>query len=512
MDLFTSQSDPLVSAIRAASAQSAEVIAGGDQWVRLDVKTLVKAERESRPPGHLADSRAFAQRYLGNQGALIREALRLRYPLSYARMPVAPLPYIRQWARADSGCYQNEATRSLVLRRTRDEIPDTDPRRISFARVLEDSRISEVAPECERRARTGSKSTAIHGTWMPPIGDADGRCVLQHYWPHDVMALSHPSYPTEDEALIFVALRQADARWVGYRRLFTEVDGVVDVWGPWEIGYWEDGYEERAVWSEYESVILPVGILRLEPGDGGVWPAAERDSYLVADQLNTSRSNLEHVTDLQGHSNLLLASDTADEDDLGVAPDSMIKVRTGDTASWISPAPALQEMRSGIEEKQSAVAVARGNDASAYSATPGPAESGIARIVAKFPHELALRESREAVRRFDERVCRVVMDITDTWGDTSFGAEVMPRVVLSPSVTFEDPSAKQQRAALNLDLGAISPAQYAVEVGLYPSVDKAAEAGYPTLAAMQAPATPTATVSAVLPVETTGPVDDAAGE
>ncbi len=487
MDLFSSQSDSLVAAIRAAGAQSVEAL-GVDAWVRIPLVDVVTAEKERRPPGHMADSRAFAQRYLGNQGEVIRSALRDRYPLSYTRMPVAPLPYIRQWARADSGCYQNEATRSLVLRATREVLSDTDPRAVAFPLVVDDARVSEVAPECERRARTGVKSTAVHVVWMPPIGDADGRAVAQHYWPHDVLALSHPSYPTEDEALIFVALRQADGRWLGYRRLFTEVDGVVDVWGPWEMSLWAEGYEERAVWREYEGTILPVVLLRLEPGDGGVWPAAERDSYLVADQLNTSRANLEHVTDLQGHSNLLVASDTLDENDVGVAPDSLIKLRSGDTASWISPAPALEQMRVSIEEKQGAVAVARGNDASAYSATPGPAESGIARIVAKFPHELALRESREAVRRFDERLCRLVMDVTDSWGDTAFGDQVAPRTVLAASVVFEDPGAKQQRAVVNLDVGAISPAQYAVEIGLFPSVEKAAEAGYSTLAAMQAPA------------------------
>jgi hypothetical protein len=133
--------------------------------------------------------------------------------------------------------------------------------------------------------------------------------------------------------------------------------------------------------------------------------------------------------------------------------------------------------------------------------------------VAKFPHELALRESREAVRRFDERLCRIIMDVTDTWGETSFGDAVLPRTVLAPSVVFEDPTAKQQRAALNLDLGAISPAQYAVEIGLFPSVEKAAEAGYSPIAAMQAAPVVAPTVSAVMPLETTAPVvDDATGE
>lgn len=511
MDLFPSQSDSLVAAIQAAASQSVDAVGAGEAWLRLPLKAVLAAEKERRPPGQMADSRAFAQRYLGNQGDLLRSALAARYPLSAARMPVAPLPYIRQWARADSGCYQAEAARTLIARATRAPLPPADPRVGEFSRLVEDTRISETAPECERRARTGVKSTAVHAVYMPPIGDADGRVVTQHYWPHDVLALSHPSYPTEDEALIFVALRQAGDHWLGYRRLFTEVDGVVDVWGPWEVGRWEDGKEDAATWAEYEGLLLPVVMLRLEPGDGGIWPAAERDSYLVADQLNTSRSNLEHVTDLQGHSNLFLASDTIDEDDVGIAPDSLIKGRTGDSAQWISPGPSLEQMRAGIEEKQAAVAVARGNDAAAYSASPGPAESGIARIIAKFPHELVLRESREAVRRFDERLCRVAMDVADTWGATSFGVDVLPRTVLAPSVVFEDATAKQQRAALNLDLGAISPARYAVEVGLYPSEEKAAEAGYPSTAAMQAPPTPPASsVSSVLPVSTPPPADASA--
>jgi hypothetical protein len=65
----------------------------------------------------------------------------------------------------------------------------------------------------------------------------------------------------------------------------------------------------------------------------------------------------------------------------------------------------------------------------------------------------------------------------------------------------------------NLDVGAISPAQYVVEIGLYPSVEKAGEAGYSMLAAMQAPPAPRASVSSSIAVA--APVDlvtDAAGE
>lgn len=488
MDLFADQTPALLALVRAGANRGTSI---AELWPSTTVKDLFAADARLRPPGHAADSRAFAIRYLGNQKAVIAAELRRRYPLSAQYMPNAPLPYIRQWARKDAGCYQQEPQRFLVDRQRN---PVEDPTMTkAYDALIEASRISEVAPEAERRARTGIKAAVVHVGYLPPIGDDEGRPLLRHYWPHDVVVICHPSYPGEDEAAIFVALRQAaendsDQRWLCFKRDFAEDGVVVTSWGAWQTAMWS-GDDEALVWEEYAGDILPVVVLRLEPPDGGYWPACEADSYAVADQLNTSRANLEYVGDLQGHDRMYVSDDTFDEVEQPAGPDSIVHLRTGGSMGFASPAPAFDALQAIVDEKQRAVGVARGNDPNEYTDKPGPAESGVARLVAKFPHELTLREAREAMRRFDERLCRVFLDVADNFDPLlpTFGVDVRPRTELAPSVVFEDPTAKQQRALTNLQEGAISPAEYAVEVGLHASVAKAVEAGFSDVAKMRAP-------------------------
>lgn len=503
MDLFASKNPDLLALVRAGADRSSTTLSAA--WMSMSIEDMLTVDARNRPPGHQQDSRNFAVRYLGNQEGIVRAALRQRYPLSASTMPVAPLPYIRMWARKDSGAYQQEPQRYLVNKADR-SVVDNEVLVDGFDRLVEASRISEIAPECERRARSGIKSIAVHVGYLPAIGDEPARPLLRIYWPHDVIFICHPSYPGEDEAAIFVAFRQSaendsENRWLCYRRDFVDGDdGSVADWGPWFVKTWQQGREDTMAWSEYEGVVGPFAVLRLEPPDGGFWPAAERDSVATSDQLNASRSNLEYVTDLQAHSNLHIGSDVYDETTQAIGPDSVLVTRPGDTAGWLTPSPALAEMSSLIEDKQRAVGAARGNDPNAYSDKGGPAESGIARMVAQFPHELTLREAREGVRRFDERVCRVLLDAADAYDADlpAFGLDVRPRTELAPSVVFEDPSAVQSRALINLQEGAISPAEYAVAVGIASSVSAAEEAGYSNEARLRMKATPAPSVTSQL--------------
>jgi hypothetical protein len=507
MDLFAPQNPALLALVAAGANRSTSV---SDAWSAASVRDMLALDAALRPPGHAQDSRSFAARYLGNQEGIVRAALRHRYPLSAATMPIAPLNYIRQWARKDSGSYQQEPDRYLVSRADRSVVEDATTKD-AYDRLIEASRISEVAPECERRARTGIKAAAVHVGYLPAIGEEDGRPLLTHYFAHDTVVLCHPSYPGEDEAMIFVALRQTSSgdhhRYLCYRRSFVDDDtGAVVSWGPWEVGTWDSG-RDYVDWAEYEGLVVPVAALRLEPPDGGYWPAAERDSYLLSDGLNTSRANAEYITDLQAHSNLVIASATYDESEQSAGPDAVIKLRDG-TASWITPTPALTDMRDSIAEKQRSVGASRGNDPNSYSSEPDTSvESGVARMVAQFPHELTLREARESIRRFDERLCRILLDVADAYDPDlpAFGLDVRPRTELASTVVFEDPAAKQARALINLQEGAISPAEYATDVGITSSKAAAIEAGYSDVARMRepivAPSITTALVDGTAPVE-----------
>lgn len=519
MDLFASQVPALVAGVAANANRSVDEVLDPAQtsWSSQHMRDVLALDHTMRPAGQAAASRGYAVRYLGDQRAIVARLLFERFPRSADRMHPAPIGYIRMWARADAGCYQTEADRYLVdVNGARVE---NDAMQEAATRRWERARISEVAPESERRACTGLRSTVVHVGHLPGIDGEPSREVLTHYWPHDVVVLTHRAFPGDDAAIVFVGLRQANAydekgnvieRWLCYKRDTVDDDaGVPMSWGPWQTTEWRsDRYS--ALWAEYAGTLLPVVTLRLESPDGGYWPAADRDSITASDQLNMSRANADFILDLQAHSILTVSDDTFDEQDASAAPDGVLGLKTGATASYLTPAPAFDAMAASMAERQETLAAARGNDPNAYAAREGAPESGVARLVAKFPHELALRERREVVRRFDERLSRVILDVADAFAvdAPSFGVTNV-RTDLAPSVVFEDPAAKIDRAQRLLDAGAISPAEFVVEVGRYRNVQAAVADGYSDEARMRSPAPARPSVAAALMERET---TDAAGE
>ena len=512
MDLFASQVPAALSLVAAGANRSTVVTPS--LWSSATVRDMLAADAQYRPSGQAAASRGYAARYLGDQRAIVMSLLRERYPKSASRMHPAPIGYVRMWGRADAGCYQQEADRYLAVDGVRVE---DDTLQAAMAKRLEGARVSEVAPECERRACAGIRSVAVH---VGHIGSLDGdpsREVLTHYWPHDVCVITHPAYPGEDAAMIFVALRQPTAidergqtvdRWLCYQRDYTDDEsGMPATWGPWQTAMWRADMPD-VEWQEYEGTVVPVAVLRIEPPDGGFWPAPDVDSLRAADQLNMSRTNADFILDLQAHSILTISDDAFDEQDANASPDSVLALKSGGSAQFLTPAPAFDAMAASTTERQETLAAARGNDPNAYSAKAGAPESGIARLVAKFPHELTLRERREAVRRFDERLCRIILDVSDAYAPdaTTFG-DMRVKTDLAPSVVFEDPASKLTRAQQILDAGAISPAEFVVEVGRYRHVEEAKAAGYSDEARMRMPEEAAPSVSAMLtPAETSDAV------
>jgi len=485
MDLFASQVPSLFVGISAGANRSTPLTP--EAWSTATVREVLTLDAQRRPYGQLAASRGYAARYLGDQRGIIDALLRVRYPRSADRMHPAPIGYTRMWARADSGGYQQEPDRYLVD--VEGERIASDDMQAASDTQLERARISEVAPEAERRAATGTKCAVVHVAHIPALDLDAARATLTHYWPHDAVVVCHPAYPSEESASIFVALRQVGAidsegmivdRWLCYRRDYTDDDrGMPASWGTWQVATWTDK-DASTTWEEYEGTLVPAVVLRLEPGDGGFWPAPDVDSMRSADQLNMSRANEDLILGLQAHSHLVISDDTYDEQMANISPDGVTVLKSGSSAQYLTPAPAFDAMKASIEETQRAIAAARGNDPNAYAARTGAPESGIARLVAKFPHELTLRERREALRRFDERLSRTILDVVDTFDPDapSFGLEVRCRTDLAPSVVFEDPSAKLARAQQLLDAGAISSAEFVVEVGRYRTLEEAKRAGY----------------------------------
>jgi hypothetical protein len=453
-----------------------------DVWDELDARRMIEAGLV-KPMGTDAISRALARLYLGNGREIIVQELMKRYPRSWEKMPVAPLAYPRLWARSDSGAYAQPATRYLVDGEGATLDADA-PLGEAFGVVLDKSRHDEKMQEAELRAMCGVRTVFVHVGYFPATDGEPGYCTEHIYWPHDVAVVTLPTAPSEEGAIVFVALRQTAPgmreQWLLYKRdLVTAEDGTVDLLG-WQTAVYTA--EQGAVtWQEYAGKLLPVVALRIEQPDGGFWPAPNHDAYHQSVGLNVNRANMEQVTDLQAHSLMAVSSDTYDEREQPVGPDAVMKLRAGENAQWITPSPAFDAMRENIDEKQRAIATVNGNNPNAYSAKATQPESGIARIIANLPHEQRLKQLRPVVKRFDERVCRVLLDVSDAFDDEVplFGEVVRPRVELGQTPMYEDPEVKQRRALIDLEKGVMTLAEYAVEVGRYSSIDDAVADGIP---------------------------------
>jgi hypothetical protein len=479
MDLFASRTlellGPFLRGIDRADTEP-------DRWSEKTIKDLL-ATGLVKPLNTDDISRRLARLYVGNGRAIVSEELQRRYPRSANVMPNAPMAYPRLWARSDAGAYASPASRYLVGDDGQ-PIPTDSEQAASFAEVLDLARHQEVMTEVEQRAMCGVRTAFVHVGWFPAIDDEPGRCLLHIYWPHDIAVITLPQHPSEEQAIIFLALRQTAPgqreRWVAYKRDIITNDGADELdLGGWQrtIYTQDDNFVE---WEEHGGKMLPVASLRIEQPDGGFWPPVNRDALDQAVGLNVNRSNLEYVTDIQAHSQMVISSDTYDEKDQPVGPGSTVKLRSGETAQWITPSPDFDAMRANVEEKQRSIATINGNNPNAYSSTTQQPESGIARVIANIPHEQRLKSLRPVVARFDERVCRLIMDTHDAFDpDRPIFGVLRPRVDLGDSPAYEDPEAKQRRALVDLDAGVISLAEYAVETGRYETVDDAVAAGLP---------------------------------
>ena len=83
-------------------------------WQPDQLRALLDAGRKQRPADYDAIVRGLAQRYAGDQQAIIRTALSKAYPKTGAAMPIDPVNWLRFFARQDSGVYITPAKRELV--------------------------------------------------------------------------------------------------------------------------------------------------------------------------------------------------------------------------------------------------------------------------------------------------------------------------------------------------------------------------------------------------------------
>lgn len=487
---MNSASDALIEQIRQdAGAWSPDQLSG-----------LLTLGRKQRAADYDAVVAGLARRYSGDQQAIVREALRKAYPRTSDRMPIDPVNWLRFFARQDSGVYSVPATRALVDEATGEQIPGDDPRMVAFSDAVEELALDVLMPEIERRCATGIRAAAVLVGWRS-IAGVEGKPVAHLYYPHDVVTIAHHSAPDEDEAFWFVALRQATSSgdspmWWVWSREFTEDDqGNVASWSPWSHRRVSEDGKIATASMAYDG-ILPIAFVRTETAQGGFWPDPDRDVAANVDTLNVSRSNRQHVVNMQAHAQAVYSGTMRETSELVGGPDAVVHVGSGEVLQYLTPSADHAAIQASSSRDLQELGVSRGNSPDAYAVEPGAPQSGVSRLIANAPHDQRIAEMRPIFRDFEQsELLPIVLDVLarfDPESPASFDG-VAPVVTLGAAKQYEDESAKQARVLELLGAKLIDEADARVMLGL-----SATRADAEAYLAQQQQAAPMARLSGVV--------------
>jgi hypothetical protein len=429
------------------------------------LKEVLAEARRQRPMGFDEVSLAFAKRYSGDQVPILRDALKRAYKNSWQHMPVDPVGWLQFFARQDAGIYNEPAKRTLV--------DASEDLQAYYNEQTEIAGLDEVMLSIERRAKTGLKSAVVVVGWRAIPGEG-GELTLHVYWPHDVLTVSHPSMPDDPRGLVVCAIRQArldsgvksDLWWVWSRDVEETATGV-------EFGGWmqrrvsEDGTIATPTMT-YDGEILPVGILRLDSGSGGLWPEPHRDVIANVDALNVARSNRQHLVNMQAHSVLVVNSKTKEEADIVVAPDvPLIFQEEGASAQYLVAGADHEAVLESAARDLEEIGVSRGNNPDAYAVTPGEAQSGVSRLIANAPHDQLVAESRPIFKRFEERTLGpIILDVMRAFSPVDVPVGMRVSVEMSRGKIYEDDTVKTERVLSLLAAGIIDEPRALVMLGM----------------------------------------------
>jgi hypothetical protein len=462
-------------------------------WSKGELDFVKRFAEAQKPPGYDTCTSEMAQRYRGDGEPLLRRLANIRFPNRASLLQPLPLNRARQVAAADSGVYRIPPTVTVID-------PDTgtpvDADRAQAFKVLMDSaRIDSLRPEVERRA------IAVHTLfakprWVKSVGaGAGGRLKIDTFWPSDVAVVCHPSDPGNfDQAVIILARTSragvsTTAAWYQlWVRSYQDDDtGQPAAFDPWHVHtvssegeYLLPPSDPRTMFADAAGRPLPSPwtIIQMGLADGSVYVDPDKDLPLILDHLSLDASAEMLARDLQAFTPVIYAGSQRKGSELAWGPGEVTEIGDDETMTTLALDPKLQEMRDGRTAIERELATTRRNNPNAYVAAPGPAESGISRLIQEAPHEAVLDENQLVFQVWEETqllpACVMVHDAFS--GEAPIGPCRFDVKMRRPH-PFEEPESRQRRLQADVDAGLITPAKMAVDLEHYDTIEDAVKAG-----------------------------------
>jgi hypothetical protein len=447
--LFESESEKLIRQLR-----------NGTQTVNeKQLAVLLKKAKQKKPNEYDTVSKGLAQRFKGIQREIVKKALQDRYSRTYQAMPVDPVNWLRFFAIQDSGVYEVAPKRYLID--GENKLPVDDERAVYFHNALQQIGIDSKLKQMERRANCGYRC-AIVAISMREF-DGNEKFVGHLYWPHDVLTLAYPS--DDVDGLYFCALKQNENYngspvWQVWTREFSEKENGGLVFSPWNYKTMSEDGELDGPSISYSGTVLPIAFLFTEDRDG-FWPDIDVDISANVDNLNIARSNRQFVIDMQAHSQRVYRGAQIETNEIESGPDSIIKIAPTEEFEVISFNANHDAIEASASRDLQELGVSRGNSPDAYSVKPVATQSGIAKDIAKSPHDQRIEDMKPVYVEFEENyLLPIILDVIQSFSLTAPDMSgLRPKIDMAQRKSFEDDKILADRVAIMRNMQVIDRAE-----------------------------------------------------
>lgn len=436
-----------------------------------------------RPLGFEGSQKRRRDHLIGKGAVHVRTKLEKLYPRTHEKIEVLPFNFAKLSAATAASFYDEEPHRALVDAETGEELEDDDEKTEAFHEAIEQSRARVVLPKADLRAEwMGDAVIAVRVREQldPVTGGLIPRGRLELHWGDHAWVLPDKGAPTDLQRsngfVLKVKTTDANGRACDAFEVWTRAAGE-----GWKTSTLGTGGEVIVPEEDYKGKLLPFLMLHAEDLDA--LPFVERgdDEVDMVEMLVVGLSDEAHIGRMQGHTDRVYKGSRRKENEVQGGPDRTIQIDTGEDLTALSYSPALTELRTGNIGQMKTWALTKQHPLHSYTIEGQAPESGVAREVAERPLE-RMRRARDTllVEKEEQELWPIVAEVWTIFVDptralTGVRFKVTPR---RPK-PYEDPEAKQRRLREDLDLGVISLARYAVEMGHYESIDDAVEAGIP---------------------------------